>query len=340
MSQKELSVAVIGCGFGCTHINELAQGHPRLKLAAVCDADETRLTGQRNNPALKGQNILFTQDYHQILNDPKIDIVSLALPHHLHERFAVETANAGKHIMLDKPIARTLEEADQIIAAAEKNQIKLMVAFNYRYSALYSTIQKTLIGGAIGKVLLAVTRHYQRFYYPGGSNWRNSASVGGGCIMGSGVHNLDMLRFCMGEPDEVFAYAVNDAKRLDAEAAATVVYKYANGAIVNFLCNWVKSSSNSTKDPAQVFGQWEFYGENGELRPIDGQLLINRLDEDPLPVEIPPEPGAFHTLWEHFADCIQFNQTPLTNGLDAKASLQLVLKTYESIKTGKPVKIK
>lgn len=340
LNKKILNVAVIGCGFGRNHIKALANGVDGLRLKTVCDANTARMNAIREDETLKDKlsGVRFTTDCETIFSDPDIDIVSLSLPHHLHEKFAVKAAEAGKHIVLDKPIARTLDEADHIVEAAEKNKVKLLVAFNFRYTPLYTAIQKTLKSGVIGKVLLAVTRHYQRFYYPGDSNWRKSASVGGGCIMGSGVHNIDMLRFCLGDPEEVFAYAVGDAKRLDAEAAATIVYKYAGGTIVNFLCNWVKSSSHQTKTPADVFGEWEFYGEDGELRPIDGELMLNHLDQNPERIEI-PEGDGISNLWTHFADCIQNDRTPLTNGRDARASLNLVLKTYESIKTGNPVKI-
>lgn len=338
-NKEVINVGVIGCGFGRIHINTLSKGVGSLCLKSVCDADMNRLEGIRTNPDVQGKDILFTTDYKQIFNDPEIDVVSLALPHHLHERFAVEAAEAGKHIMIDKPIARTLEEADRIIDACEKAGVQLVVAFNFRYSPFYRKLRDILNSGAVGKVLLGVTRHYQRFYYPGGSNWRKSASVGGGAVMGSGVHNLDMLRFCMGEPEEVFAYGVGDAKRLDAEAAATIVFKYADGAIVNFLCNWCKSSGHKVADPATVFGEWEFFCENGELRRhLDGKFRLARLDQEPEEVEFGSE-NAFEVLWRHFEHCLRTGELALTNGRDARKSLALVLKVYESINTGKPVKI-
>ena len=341
MQNASFKVGVIGCGFGRHHIQTLAEGVPHLTLAAVCDVDDNRLADQRKNPALRDKPIRFTSDYKDILNDPEIGIVSLALPHHLHEKFAVEAAAAGKHIMLDKPIARTLEEADRIIAAVERNHIILMVAFNFRFAPDYMRIREALQGGAIGRVLLAVTRHYQRFCPPAGSNWRNSASVGGGCVLGSGVHNLDMLRYCMGDPEEVFAYGVGDPQRLDAEAAATIVFKYASGAIGTFLCNWVKSSPSGSPDPASAFGEWEFFGENGELRQhLDGRLMTAKLGEEPAPLDIVDQTSPFRRMWEHLVDCIVNGKLPMTNCYEARASQELVLNVYESMRTGKPVRIR
>ncbi|MGI5868205.1 MAG: Gfo/Idh/MocA family protein [Kiritimatiellia bacterium] len=336
-TKSSISVGVIGVGFGWCHIQALLQKPGTLRLKYACDVDRARLEATKAKmPADCG--VIFTTDYMTVFHDPEIDVVALSLPHHLHRRFAIEAAQCGKNIMIDKPIAPTLEDAEAINKAVAAAGVQLAVAFNFRYDPFYASARRMLQEGAIGKVLLAVTRHYQAFNPPAASNWRNAKSVGGGCVMGSGVHNIDMLRFCLGEPDEVFAYTVGDPKRIDAEAAATISFKYACGTIVNFLCNWVKSSSHRTPDPATMFGEWEFYGETGELRSHgDRNFRLTRLGGDPEPVARPGG-DAMVNLWTHFEDCLRTGKTPLTNGEDATKTLALLLKVYESARMNKPVR--
>lgn len=335
LNKETIQVAVLGVGFGRRHVVTLANNPGTLRLKTVCDLDDGRLEQIRQQLGEKAKDIVFTKDYHEILNDPEIDVVSVSLPHHLHQRFVEEVAARGKHVMLDKPLARNVEEGEAIVNAVRKNDIQLMVAFNFRYSPMYQVIQQKVASGAIGNVLLALTRHNQRFYYPGGSNWRNSESVGGGAIMGSGVHNIDFMRFCLGDPSEVYACGVNDSQRLDAEAGAAVVFRYASGTVVNFFCNWVKSST--TPSASNVFGEWEFYGSNGEIRrEADNRLCISRLDNTI--EELTYEGDQFTNLWLHFEDCLRTGKQPLTNAEEALKTQRLISKVYESMKTGCPVK--
>ena len=335
-TKETINVGVLGIGFGITHIRALAHGLGSLRLKTICDMKPERLEIAKKELG-SNSDVVLTQNYLDLLNDPEIDAVSLSLPHHLHQRFAEEAAAAGKHIMLDKPLARNEEEGRAIAEAVRKAGIQFMVAFNFRFSPGYQAIQKKIASGAIGKVLLALTRHDQRFFYPNGSNWKNSQSVGGGAIIGSGVHNIDFMRFCLGDPEEIYACGVTDLKRLDAEAGATVVFRYASGTIVNFFCNWCKSSK--ILSPSDRFGEWEFYGEDGELRATpDEGLFIGKLDDSVTKVLSDNDNWAFANLWLHFEDCLRTGKTPLTNIDEALKTQRLISAIYESMKTGKPVR--
>ena len=338
MDKPAINVAVVGCGFGKMHIRTLATGVGSFVLKKICDRDPERLKLASELPETQGKKIEYTADFDSVLADPDIDAVSLALPHHLHKDFAVAAARAGKHIMLDKPLARTVEEGEAIVRAAEAARVQLMVAFNFRYTPLYRTMHDTIASGALGPVILAATRHYQRFFYPGGSNWRNGASVGGGAIMGSGVHNVDMLRYCLGEPREVYAAGVNDPQRLDAEAGASVVFRYRDNCLVDFFCNWCLSSEDRVH-AASKFGEWEFYGRDGELRlHLDGQLKISRLDHSVEVVEVPAGNPFVH-LWAHFEACLRSGEAPLTSGADALWTQKLIAAIYRSMESGRPVEV-
>jgi len=334
MADQTLNVGVAGCRFGARHIRAVLQALPDLyNLRWICDTDEDRLHSLASDLKL-GDGCRLSADYHDILEDPDVDVVSLSLPHHLHHVTAVEAAEAGKHIMLDKPIARTLEEADLIIRAAEKNGVQLMIAFNYRFDPLYRKMFDLLQEGAIGRPILANTRHYQAFNPPAGSNWRNRESVGGGCVIGSGIHNIDMMRYLLGEPEQVFAYGVTDRQRLEAEAAAVIAFRYPENLAVNFLCNWVDSGSGPSRLRC---GEWELYGDRGDLTSYDGQLRIGRDFGRTEEFIGDLEGNAFASMWRHFRECLESGEPPLTSGKEGRASLALVLKVHEAMEKNTPI---
>ena len=329
-----MNVAVLGAGFGAAHVSGILNNPERFRLRWLCDLDEAlsrKCMDRFEGKVPKGFQL--GNDYRVALEDPEVQAVAVSLPHHLHEKVCVEAAQAGKHIMLDKPIARTLEEADKIIAAADANKVSLMVAFNYRFSPFYVKMREQIAEGLIGRPLFALTRHYQCFNPPPSSNWRSKASTGGGCVIGSGVHNIDFMRWLLGEPEEVSAYGVKDPARLDAEAAAAITFRYPGGLVVNFCCLWVCSGASTQA----MQSEWEVYGSTGDLAGYNSELCLGRLGQ---PVESLGkfEGGAFERMWPYFQDCVTDGVAPMTHGRDARKSLELVLKVYESMELGRPVK--
>jgi predicted dehydrogenase len=162
--------------------------------------------------------------------------------------------------------------------------------------------------------------------------WRSKESVGGGCVMGSGVHNLDLMRWFFGEPLEVFAYGVKDPQRLEAEVAASISFRFKNGLVVNFACNW--AAHGALKDFR--WGEWAVFGARGDIAIHEDVLLVGH--EFGRSVErISPDPGQYESLWTHFASCITHGTEPLTSGPEGRASLALVLKVYEAMEQGRPV---
>jgi len=325
----QIAIGVIGGGFGSYHIRGIL-GEPDIyELRTVCDSNPDVLERIQNDLP---PNCTMCTDYKQVFEDPSIDAVVISLPHHLHEQVCVEAANYKKHILVDKPIARTLEEADVIIQAAEENQITLMVAQTFRFSSIYQKMHALLEKGVIGKPLYAMTRHIQNFNPPKDAYWRSKESVGGGCLMGSGIHNMDMMRWLFGEPEEVFAYATGDHRRLEAEVAASVSYKYKNGAVVNFACNW--SSHGAMND--FEWNEWAVFGTEGDIAIKNGDLIVGREYGSKID-KITPDYHEYENIWTHFARCLVNGDEPLVNGKEGKKSLTLVLKAYESIETGKPI---
>ena len=331
-SQIPMNMAVIGVGFGQFHIRGILNDPARFHLSMICDQDVERINKEMLNRLKIPSTCRIVSDYHATLSDSAIHAVVVSLPHHLHEQACVEAARAGKHIIVDKPIARTLAEADHIIQEAAKNKVTLMVAYNQRFSPMYQKIRELVSSGAIGQPVYAITRHNQNFNPPAGANWRSKTSVGGGCVMGSGVHNLDLMRWFFGEPQEVFAYGTRDPQRLEAEVAASISFRYRSGLVVNFSCNWGAHGALNGFE----WGEWAVFGARGDIAMRNETLQVGR-EFGKTTESITPDASACETLWVHFANSISNGTKPLTNGLDARASLSLVLKIYESMEKGCPV---
>lgn len=323
-----LNVAVIGGGFGREHIKGFLADRERFRLKTFCDQNPETVERIRKEFALPDTCKVCT-DFQEVLDDSGIDAVAISLPHHLHEPVAVEAAKNKKHLLLDKPISRTLKEADHIIEAAKTNKVTLMIAHTQRFVPFFQELHAQVASGAIGQPLYAATCHYQNFNPPAGAAWRSKQSVGGGCVIGSGVHNLDMMRWLFGEPLEVFAYSVKDKQRLKTEAAASISFRFKNGLVVNFICNWMIHSNIP-------WGEWKVFGTRGDIYLNRDDLQVGH--EFGRKVErVVSVSGKYENMYTHFYNCITRKTEPLTSGLEGRASLGLVLKIYDSIERGCPV---
>jgi UDP-N-acetyl-2-amino-2-deoxyglucuronate dehydrogenase len=326
-----LSVGVIGGGFGQFHIRGLLTEPEKFVIKAFCDQSPAVIEGIKKNFALPG-SCAFHTDYQKVIGDPTIDGVFISLPHHLHESVCIEAAESGKHIMLDKPIARTLEEADRIIESARKNQVTLMIAHQMRFYWQFRKMHELISKNVLGRPLYAETCHHQNFNPPATANWRSKSSVGGGCVIGSGIHNIDLMRWFFGEPAEIFAFSTSDSSRLEAEVAASISVRFKQGTLVNFSCNW---GCHGAMDSYE-WGEWTVFCTQGDIAGKNGNLIIGRNYGKEIE-EFKGEGYPCESIWTHFAECIIRRTEPLINGPDARASLALVQNIYQSIATGKPV---
>ncbi len=326
-----LNIGFIGAGRVTRHHVATIKSRPDLFcLKAVADLSLESREYAKENYHL--QNI-YT-NYQEMLKDKEIDAVLVAVPHDVHVPLCVDAFSAGKHVLVEKPIARTSEEADCIIKAAEKANKVLLVGHNERYMPQHAKIKEILDNKEIGPVFCARTDHFQNFSKPKGVWWRDAKKVGGGCVIGSGIHRLDLLLWYLGNAQEVYAYQSYLPERLEGEVASSAVIKFKSGAVAEFFCNW---------------GVYSYpYGESLSISGKDGGvycgigtagLLVSKKDvEQGAMIDI--DCGKTENMWEHFEKCIYHGVKPLTSGQAGKKAIELVEAIYESAQTGKPVLLK
>ena len=195
---------VIGRGAGAFHAEAYA-AEPRADLVALAGLDNARC----DELAAKYGIERIYGDYRELLADPDIDAVSLALPNNLHMPVAVAALEAGKHVLVEKPLALNASEGQLMVDAAERAGKVLAIAFNRRYRQDVQLVQRHVAGGHFGRVYYAKAYWMRRSGIPGFGTWFSSKELaGGGSLIDLGVHVLDMALFTMGNPRVVSVSAV------------------------------------------------------------------------------------------------------------------------------------
>ena len=228
-----LRLGVLGAGIIAKSFMEAAPDVPDLEVAVICDIAEDVARA-----LAEPRNINGVTDYQAVLEDESIQAVYIALPHHLHEEATIAAAEAGKHILLEKPMANTLDQADRMLAAQKRAGVKLMIGFTHRFHSELETAKRLIEAGELGQLTLALDVMTTGGVIPAWF-WQKP-EAGGGVLHVNGAHSFDRLRWLVGsEIVEVFAYADTYDSRKSVEDSAVVALRFANGAMGMTVHNWV-----------------------------------------------------------------------------------------------------
>lgn len=241
---KKLKVAMVGCG-RISASYQYAFGLLREE-AQVCWAVDKDLS--RAEKFASAFNCRYTDDFSQILNED-LDIVHLALPHYLHPQMAVQAMQAGYHVLTEKPISVTLQEADSMIRTSEETGKKLGVIFQTRYTKSVETLKKMILEGAFGSILSArsyLTWDRPESYYAG-SDWKGTwDKEGGGVLIDQAIHSIDRIRYLIGSDAEWIEGSIHNHCHpyVKVEDSAEAAVKFNNGCIYSlYACNYYASDA-------------------------------------------------------------------------------------------------
>jgi UDP-N-acetylglucosamine 3-dehydrogenase len=339
---KKLKVGVIGCGSIAKkrHLIEYA-ANPNVEIVAVCDVIPERV----EETAMEYRAKSFI-NYKEVLAIPEIDVISICLPNSLHAPVSIDALNAGKHVLCEKPMATSKQEAEDMIDAARKNNKTLMIGHNQRFVASHQKAKQLIESGVIGKIYSFRTT----FGHPGPEAWSidgasswffNKEKAYIGALGDLGVHKADLVRYLLGEVTEIGAFVETSAKEnTDVDDNAVCVVKTENGVIGTLVASWsyVSGGDNSTV----------IYGENAVLRLEDDpeySLIVQYKNGETVKYELDKiqtnKAGGqtnSHVI-DHFVDAILNNKSPLITGEEGKKSLEVILAALESNKTSKFIEI-
>jgi predicted dehydrogenase len=336
------AVAVIGCGWaGLRHARAFAEAGARVRWAVDMDA------GRAARLARDYADARSSTEYHAVLEDPQVTAVTICLPHDLHAPTAVDAAQAGKHILCEKPIADSLEAADRMIAAADAAGVVLMIAENVRFSPLLAKVSAMIAAGSIGRLALAqVTREvYTRTVERATRAWYNDAkAAAGGIMMAGGVHDVETLRMLVGEVESVFARRVRQRlAEMEGDDTSVALLTLRDGAVATLVESFLLKSLATAAGPEVHTLRLD--GDLGSLVVRDGRTIHLFSEQEGFQqggtlteqVILVPEADTFALEVRHFLQCLRTGVEPLTSGRAQRRPLEVVLAAYRSMATGQPV---
>lgn len=332
-----IKVGVIGCGSIAKyrHLQEYSQ-NSEVEITAVCD-----IVKERAEAAADLYEAEAYTDYKTLLESADIDAVSVCLPNYLHAPVSIDALNSGKHVLCEKPMATSKEEAEDMITAAEKNNKKLMIGHNQRFVSSHQKAKDLIASGAIGKVYSFRTTFGhggpEGWSADGSDSWffkKDEAFIG---AMGDlGVHKADLIRYILqDEFTEVSAFVETSAKaHSDTDDNAALILKSKSGIIGTLAASW---AYNAAEDNSTVI-----YGEKGMLRLEDDpkySLVAQYTNGETVNYELggiqSNDEGGQTTshVIDHFVGSILNDTTPLIDGIEGKKSLEIILGALESVET-------
>ncbi len=342
-----MKYALIGCGrISPNHIGAAVK--LGLEITAICDAVPERMTIIKERFSLPDTISCYT-DYREMLEREHPELTAIATESGRHAAIAVDCIRAGSHVIIEKPIALSLSDADRVIALAKQQNVLVCTNHQNRFNPSIQYIRRAMEAGRFGKLLhgTAHIRWNRGSDYYAQAPWRGTWEQDGGALMNQCIHNIDLLRWIMGnEIDEVFAYTDNLIHPfIETEDLGMALVKFRNGSY-GIIEGTTNVYPNNLEETLYIFG------ENGTVKA--GGKSVNRIEEwrfadkldDPETVraaccEDPPNVYGFgHTpLYADMADAIRTGRQPYITGEDGRRALELVLAIYQSAAEGRPVKL-
>ena len=334
-----IRMGVIGAGaISDVHLKALA-AHDHVEVACIADPSPEARARQATKYGV-GRSVA---DYREMLERSDLDAVDIAVPHYLHCPMTLDALSAGLHVICEKPMGLDLEEADRMIAAAERSKGRLLIKQYQRCAEHHTTAKEIIDSGELGDVYLVTGLFIaqQSSIENDPDNWRGTwDKAGGGILIDGGVHLVDLMQFMLGRAAAVSA----TAKRLvadhphKADDTASLTIEYERGAIGSVVC------ANCDTSFAELTTDKSFFGTRGSLRVLqDGPLtrLIRSaggVSEEVLTVENWWE-KANVAVMTHLVDCLLDGSEPVVSLEEARHDLEIVLAGYRSANEGRRVAI-
>lgn len=341
---KKTSFGVIGVkGIGRAHMEAIISSE-KAELLAVADINE-----KEGKFAASKYGAEWYRDYEKVLERKDLDAVTVCTPHFLHHPMTVKALEYGKHVLVEKPMARTVREADAMIQAARKRGLKLGVVFQHRTDPVSCEIKRLIESGEIGRIYRALMESciFRTQAYYDSDAWRGKwATEGGGALINQTIHQIDLFQWFVGMPVKLQGWISTMYHNVEVEDIASAIIQFANGAHGVLQVGTVDVISTR---------RFEICGEKGKIEKTENTRLA--LLGKPLTeyiaqkekwgtrpeyrwTEIKPKAesrGGHRALIEDFASAVLEDREPLVNGEEGRKALEIVNAVILSSFEEKPV---
>jgi UDP-N-acetyl-2-amino-2-deoxyglucuronate dehydrogenase len=335
---KKLNFGIIGCGRIAYKHAEAIKKNEKANLLCVCDIIEERATEYKDK---YGAEAHFT-DYRKMLEYSGLDVVNICTPSGMHAEMGIAAAKAGKHVIVEKPMALSLKDADDLIEACDENGVKLAVCFQNRFNPPVQKLRRALEEGRFGKLThaSAIVRWFRPQDYYDQAPWRGTRAMDGGCLMNQSIHNIDLLQWMMGPVESVFGYTATNLRKIECEDVGVAVLKFKNGALGVI-------EASTTIYPENLEETLNIFGEKGTV--VLGGIAVNKIETwkfadstdengaiDQHQQDVPNVYGFGHdALVEDFIQAVTNNSKPYIDGWEGRRALEIVKAVYFSVTSNK-----
>lgn len=341
---EKVKVAILGAGFiADIHIESYHRFVPNAEVVAVY----TRNTDKAKAFAEKHHIAKWYTDVDELINNSGCDVVDICLPNFLHASATLKAATARKHIIIEKPLAVTLEEADEMIAACKTAGVKLMYAEELCFAPKYERVRHMVKENAIGDIYML--KQSEKHSGPHSDWFYNVDQSGGGVLMDMGCHAFAWFRWMLNNAKAVSVYATMNTvlhkERTKGEDNSVVIIEFENGVVGVAENSWAKHGGMDDK--------CEVYGTGGvmyaDLFMGNAAITYSKHGYGYAMEKADTTVGWSFTVFEevfnqgyphelqHFIDCIQHNKEPVVTGDDGRAVLEIIYAAYASAAQGKKI---
>lgn len=342
MTMATIGVAVAGCGMiGGVHVTALKE-IPEARAVGAWSRSPERAQQFAVQHQIRGY-----RDYDELLADPAVEAVIISLPSGYHAEYGIKAAQAGKHVIVEKPIDVTEAKARSLIAACRKAGRHLSVVFQNRYSPAAQKVRKALDGGVLGKLVLgdAYVKWYRTPQYYTGSAWRGTKAIdGGGALINQAIHTIDLLQWLMGGAKRVSGLVRTSTHAIEGEDLGVATVEFLNGAVG--VIEGTTAVQPGFKERLEIHGRkGSVTLEGGFVTSwkVEGCNEADYVDPQPAAVGGVASPVISHERHRaQLADIIAAiragKPSPVT-GEEGLKALKIVLGIYESSATGRWVDV-
>ena len=337
ITDRKVRFALAGCGrIAANHFESIAQHADRAELVAVCDSDPAALAAATTRTGAQG----FAH-YPQMLAEVDADCVVLATPSGLHARQVIEAAQAGRHVMTEKPMATRWADGLAMVKACDEARVRLFVVKQNRRNRTLQLLREAITAGRFGRIYMVTVNVFwsrPQSYYDS-APWRGTWEFDGGAFMNQASHYIDLLDWMVGPVESVMAYTGTLARHIEVEDTGVAALKWRNGAM---------GSVNVTMltHPKNYEGSITLLGEKGTVRI--GGVAVNKIEhwefDAPHPMDAQLDDASYQTTSVYgFGHPLYYDNVirtlcgecePETDGREGLKSLELLIAMYRSARDG------
>lgn len=353
---EKFGFGIIGCGrISSKHVEAIIRNNKNAKLVALSDLKlekMKKLIRFRDDYINKSSEYSYNkiteyQNYRDLINDDRIDVVCIATESGYHSKIAIEAMNLGKHVIVEKPMALSINDVDEMIKVSKINNIKLAVCHQNRFNPTIRNLRKAIESNRFGKLIHAVAsvRWNRNDKYYDMDDWHGTLSLDGGILMNQCIHNIDMLCWMMGDVENVTSETGTFLRNIETEDVGMALIRFKSGAIgliEGSVCIY----------PQNLEETFNIFGEKGTVRVagialneiVDWKFSDLEVKEEEIIKESSYETNSVYgyghnLLYGDMISSIIDDREPLVNGAEGKKAVELILAIYKSSRENKKIKL-